>query len=282
MQTNLRRAKEKSGTAEKVGALNNARRSSKALWSVFSCGSFGLYRCWVLMFLVFTAAVSATGNVRAEGFSLYYSASEREEDGPVRRALEVSGRLELTVLGLNGLFELSKPVTVQIGGEVGPIHDPVHRLIVIPYSFVAGLFQSFPEESTALDAAVFVLYHEVGHALIDMLELPLSGEVEEAADALATLLSIELMSDGGRPALAAAELIASQDASASLHPWFNHSKKTQRFRRLNCWLMGSDPGRLGWVAEDAGIDPQDADMCPAEYEEMRNHWIQLLSPYLKR
>jgi hypothetical protein len=156
------------------------------------------------------------------------------------------------------------------------------RLIRIPYGFVSSLSASYPEKTDVLDLTVFVLYHEVGHALIDLLELPVPGDMEASADALASLLSIELISDGGGPVFTVAGLIARLESGEAGHPWFGTEDDRPRSLALVCWLVGSDPAGLRWVAEDAGLAIVEADRCPNEYEEMRDYWLNLLGPYLSR
>jgi len=237
---------------------------------------------WLGPCLIICLGFSLTGASKAESFELSYLAAQSEQQEQVRQVLVESERLEYAIEGLNQLFNLPLTIKVNVGGEQGPLHDPAQQYINIPYEFVSGLSRLYPEREDLLDVTVFVLYHEVGHALIDLLELPVPAELEESADGLAGLLSIELISDGGAPVLAAAGLLASRESIAASHPWFGQAGKTSRSRKLICWVVGSDPGRLGWVAEDAGLEAGEADRCPNEYEEMRGYWVELLRPYLRR
>ncbi|MFF9473847.1 DUF4344 domain-containing metallopeptidase [Streptomyces roseolus] len=138
-----------------------------------------------------------------------------------------------------------------------------------------------------------VLFHELGHALVDLYDLPVTGRVEDAVDQLAVLLlasgderhadyavstvnawgALWAASEGGDPGVAAYSDV--------------HSLDGQRFFDWACWLYGSDPERFA-DAVDAegnpdGVLPRDrAALCPAEYRRIDAAWRTLLAPYLKR
>jgi hypothetical protein len=219
---------------------------------------------------------------RPQSFDTCFLAAETTGDRLTREFLEGECRVEEVSMALGRFFRLPKEVTLQFGGDLGPLYDPVSSSITIPYHFVARLRRAFPDAGDAVDLTRFILYHEVGHALIDQLELPVPGGSEESADALATLISIEWVDSGGGPVLAASRLFARSDVNLTLHPWFDSGLDLERSRRLICWIVGSDPGRLEWLAEDAGISPSNADRCPTEFEELRQRWLELVSPYLRQ
>ncbi|MFE0338460.1 DUF4344 domain-containing metallopeptidase [Streptomyces sp. NPDC058955] len=138
-----------------------------------------------------------------------------------------------------------------------------------------------------------VLFHELGHALVDLYDLPVTGREEDAVDQLAVLLlasgderhtdyaistinawgALWQASEGGDPGVAAYSDV--------------HSLDGQRFFDWACWLYGSDPGRFA-DAVDAegnpdGVLPRDrAELCPAEYRRISSSWRTLLGPHLKQ
>ncbi|MEV6203292.1 DUF4344 domain-containing metallopeptidase [Streptomyces sp. NPDC051771] len=138
-----------------------------------------------------------------------------------------------------------------------------------------------------------VVFHELGHALVDLYDLPVTGREEDAVDQLAVLLlasgderhadyaistvnawgALWAASEGGDPGVAAYSDV--------------HSLDGQRFFDWACWLYGSDPRRFA-DAVDAegnpdGVLPRDrAALCPAEYRRIDSSWRTLLAPYLKR
>lgn len=63
-----------------------------------------------------------------------------------------------------------------------------------------------------LNLTEFVLYHEVGHALIDMLDIPVLGKEEDAVDGFAAVLATTMDLDD--VALAAADIFGANDFTA--------------------------------------------------------------------
>ena len=218
----------------------------------------------------------------AQDFEVHFLPAVSPNDESARDFLEGEGSVKEVSGALDQVFRLPGRITFQFGGELGPLYDPSTSTIKIPYEYVTGLRRAFPDAGDAVDATRFVLYHEVGHALIDQLELPFLQDIEEAADELAVLLSIELVGAGGGPVLAASQLFAGADMNLNLHPGADSGVNLKRSETLVCWIIGSDPGRLAWLAEDAGIPAFKADRCPQEYEQVREKWFGLLSPYLSR
>lgn len=103
-----------------------------------------------------------------------------------------------------------------------------------------------------MNATIFVFYHEVTHALIDVLRLPTTGREEDAADDFATVITTEILADDA-PALAAAlslYLQATKGQSSSY--WDEHSLNEQRFFRIVCLLYGSNPNEYASLAEKLG------------------------------
>jgi len=58
-------------------------------------------------------------------------------------------------------------------------------------SFAAAYESEDEVDDAVAGAFVFFLFHEVGHALIDVLELPITGREEDAADQLAAWVMID-------------------------------------------------------------------------------------------
>ncbi|MFE1270322.1 DUF4344 domain-containing metallopeptidase [Streptomyces sp. NPDC058758] len=154
------------------------------------------------------------------------------------------------------------------------------------------------ERAAAVDADVVglsngVLFHELGHALVDLYDLPVTGREEDAVDQLAVLLLAsgdERHTDYAISAINAwgAMWEASEGGDPGVAGYSDvHSMDGQRFFNWACWLYGSDPERFA-DAVDAegnpdGVLPRDrAALCPAEFRRVDSSWRTLLAPYLKQ
>ncbi|WP_345329031.1 DUF4344 domain-containing metallopeptidase [Kitasatospora aburaviensis] len=137
-----------------------------------------------------------------------------------------------------------------------------------------------------------VILHELGHALVDLYDLPVTGKEEDAVDQLSVLLltagdeehtAYAVSTVNALSGLARAELAGRLPAEAYAD---EHSLDAQRFYNQVCWLFGSDPGTFASVVQvpenPDGVLPVDrAQGCEAEYDQLNSSWSTLLQPYLK-
>lgn len=133
---------------------------------------------------------------------------------------------------------------------------------------------------------VFALLHEVGHALIDVLDIPVAGREEDAADQFAAFLLLHLGSVGAEGALSAAYFFGlmhqAQAGAGRDYPfWDEHSMDAQRFYNILCWLYGSDPARYGGLVADGWLPQERAVRCPEETRRLLRSWRALLGPRLR-
>lgn len=127
---------------------------------------------------------------------------------------------------------------------------------------------------------MFVLLHEVGHALVRVLELPVVGQEEDVADQLATLLF------STEPVLAmwAAEFWSSGSSAqyVTMGQFADeHDLDQQRYFNILCWSYGADPYTRAYIVSNSQLPAQRATRCADEYSRMRRGFESLLSPHLK-
>ena len=118
-------------------------------------------------------------------------------------------------------------------------------------------------------AIIFVTFHEVGHALVDTLKLPVFAREEDAADALATYLQLP-SPNRVQVVHAAAWLNERLPALQGSQMWDEHSMGPQRKFNILCHAFGSDPETFGPLAQRAGLDSSRARRCAAEFEQLQS------------
>ena len=138
-----------------------------------------------------------------------------------------------------------------------------------------GLFGNMDE---AFKTSVFVLMHELGHALVDQLELPVLGIEEAAVDGIGTVFATKLgLAEG---AVLAGWFFFSQGDS----PFFDtHRVGTQRLGDLACWGVGGDPSLLD-DPTISGIKDQLVDAgrdCNFEYQQRFDAVSTLIGPNIR-
>ena len=125
--------------------------------------------------------------------------------------------------------------------------------------------------------AEFTLLHEMGHLLINELQLPVLGREEDAADQLG-FVGLFLLQGKQRDANFYAKLLDVADywrlewrlpkaPEEKVYSWDSHGLDAQRFYNIACLAYGSDPDRLDWVLEVSGLPVERALYCPEEYEQ---------------
>ncbi|HEX2091501.1 MAG TPA: DUF4344 domain-containing metallopeptidase [Longimicrobiaceae bacterium] len=205
--------------------------------------------------------------------------------------------LEEVADALNATFVLPADVRLTFAecGEPNSFYDPEPRRIRICYELMDELYDVFHGEveseeelnEAAWGAIYFTLYHELGHALVDLWDLPITGREEDAVDQLAAFLLADGTEDGETAALNGANAFLLEDvreggeiAESSL--WNEHSLDSQRFYNILCWVYGQDPEAYAYLIEEGSLPPERAEQCGHEYERLERSWSNLLAPYLKR
>lgn len=160
---------------------------------------------------------------------------------------------------------------------------------LLPLAAALALLMSAPavpadpddERQQFIDANVlWVFYHELGHALIDQLDLPVLGKEEDAADQLAVFLTDELWEEDDADRIS--DLVASgfwqaaEDAEEPAPWWDEHSTDQQRHFTVACLYYGGDPARRGHVAKDVGLPDDRAELCVAERAQVDRAWGEVL------
>lgn len=133
---------------------------------------------------------------------------------------------------------------------------------------------------------LFTLYHELGHALVHHLGIPVLGREEDAVDSLAGWLMVPDEPDETAENL----LMAAGDGHAlsdyfgdadDLAFWDEHSMDLQRFAAIYCLLYGSDPEAFAELANELEMPEGDRERCPVTYAQVQDSWLAVLGPHLR-
>lgn len=185
------------------------------------------------------------------------------------------------------------PLRTKECGEQNAFYDPKDRSVTICYELMDRFHQTFrlsgmPEEQASekmFHAIRFVFLHEVGHALIDAYNVPITGNEEDAADRLSAFVNLrELGEDGVQAVLAAADAFAiesKQAKPAKKHLADEHLLQEQRFYNSLCMIYGSDPAKHSDLVKENYLPRERADRCQYEYRKNVDSWMRLLEPWRK-
>lgn len=165
------------------------------------------------------------------------------------------------------------------------------KRITICWEMLVDIAQAFADHdwtdesgsvgTLALYAWTWVIFHEVGHALVDYYQLPITGKEEDAVDDFSTLLLI--LDDSAEAAVHAAVYFRFQDNGE--HPPSalanEHGLHLQRFYNIMCIVYGSAPAEYGYFETQFPEMEGRLPRCEGEYVQKLKSWATLLAPWAK-
>lgn len=134
-----------------------------------------------------------------------------------------------------------------------------------------------------------IFYHELGHALIDVEDVPIFGQEEDAADVFSVVMT-ETIFEADRALELAYDYALGFDAEAraraetgEAHPWWDvHGPDEQRYYNTVCLFYGADPEARADFADDMGLPEDRAVYCPEEFEQAEAAWGAVLDDVMDR
>lgn len=202
--------------------------------------------------------------------------------------------LEKLITELNQRVKLPFDLYVSFEDCEDPdaFYDPELHQVTMCYQLLDDYYDLFATQTKDTEklhalvkaAAASTFFHELGHALVHLWNIPVTGREEDAVDQLATLVLLERTENGEQMALEGAmsfKLYADLSKNEPKVYWDEHSLDEQRFYDTICLVYGhNDKGHQNLVK--SGTLPAERAMnCAGEYEKLRDAWRQLLAPYLK-
>jgi len=181
---------------------------------------------------------------------------------------------------LSALLRLPSPIflTFQECGRSNALFVSQTRALVFCYELMEEIDQrasrdlaGSPELARRIkaDAFVFVLFHELGHALIHTLDLLFTGKEEDVADEIATYLALKAAGigiiQGGVWFFSKRNLFSTY---TNRHFADQHSLNEQRQFNIACWAYGKDPRLFAPLAQNLRLPVERARRCRGEYTQM--------------
>jgi len=204
----------------------------------------------------------------------------------------------ITVLGkmattLDGLFRFPRPLPIKVGecGVVNAFYSAADHAIIMCHEFWDDTLARFKREKLD-DATVakltqgtvmFAFFHELGHALVGELGLPITGKGEDAADEVATIFLGQAKEFGRVAAVSGAAWFQSMAAAPNHRNVFydEHSFDEQRVVSIACLLYGSNQQTYGAWLDSMKIPAKRKARCVRDYNDRLKAWNSLIEPHMR-
>jgi hypothetical protein len=193
-------------------------------------------------------------------------------------------------------YRLPKTLRISLAecdGEADAFYE--NAKITICYEYINELLENMPQETTPagiepIDTIIGPLFevslHEFGHALFDMLELPVFGREEDAADQLAAYILLQFGESEARRLIAGTAYAYHMDEKRadpcrSMEDYSNeHGTPAQRFFNVLCIAYGADTKLFGEVVSKGHLPKSRAEFCEEEYEQVQDAFELLVNPHI--
>lgn len=242
----------------------------------------------------------STGNKQSAKlgkFSVVYQRSSNPLHQQLQAALQKGQLFEKIAYSLNSsklVMRVDIPIILQDCDHVNAFYSPRQHTITICNEFIVSAVKDFKrlKESSieeaieqALYATIFAFYHELGHALVDVLQLPAVGQEEDVVDEFAAI--ILLKSDTPETAQVVAYGAIWFGSQPQGPFWDEHAPGDKRFFNLLCLIYGSNPRQYAPIMETVfkaqNVEPEAfqrrAALCQQEYPQKVARWEKLLLPH---
>lgn len=228
-------------------------------------------------------------------FKIFYGATQNSQYAGMNEVIKNSGVFENAARVLNWLLILKKdfPIVFQECGAVNAFYNPQEDGIIICNELLENFGQNFVYfvksqselDQAITDATYFILYHELGHGLIDIYDLVYSGREEDVVDQLSTVILVAAGGEAGaRAAVAGANffyLTGTQNDVSDFPFWDEHALDQQRYYNILCWVYGSNPEKYSNLVGPYALPQERAAQCQREYQKMSDFWDIAVYPYLQ-
>ena len=208
-------------------------------------------------------------------------------------------------------FRLPSTLTIMLAGCDGEA-DAFYGddEITICYEYVAELWKHMPAQTTPggvapIDTVFGPLFdtslHEFAHALFDMLDLPVLGREEDAADQVAAYIYLQLGAAESRRLITgtvyayateamkgelpssleeAAEAMKAKRPSSLEEFAGEHGTPAQRAYNVMCMAYGADRKVFGDFVKKGLLPRERAEFCHEEYEQVQDAFEALVGPHI--
>jgi hypothetical protein len=194
-------------------------------------------------------------------------------------------------------FRLPRTLKVSLAGCDGEA-DAFYGddAITICYEYIDDLWKNMPAETTSsgiepIDTVIGPFFdtslHEFAHALFDMLGLPVLGREEDAADQVASYITLLLGKSEARRLITGTANAYMTEVRGAPPPTLKqfsdeHGTPAQRAFNVLCIAYGADPKLFDDIVSKGYLPKKRAEACSDEYGQISDAFEELIRPHIDR
>jgi len=247
------------------------------------------------MILITAMAMPAFAASKANRVSIRYVPPKNPAHQEIYTKLKQRGALE-KLQKLLSPFRLPRTLRISLtgcDGEADAWYEDDD--ITICYEYVAELVKNMPQETTPsgiapIDTVIGPMFevslHEFAHALFDILELPVFGREEDAADQVAAYSLLQFGKSESRRLIVGTAYAYNMDEKEidqcrSMEDYADeHGTPAQRFYNVLCIAYGADTRLFGYIVNKGFLPKTRAEYCEEEYEQVQDAVDLLIVPHI--
>jgi hypothetical protein len=169
--------------------------------------------------------------------------------------------------------------------------------VTVCYEFLDDIWKNAPDRMAPFGVSpvdgligplMDVFLHETGHAVFDILQVPIFGREEDAADQFSTYIMLKFPKEDARRLILGnayqykGDLQARDVTVAVRHFADEHGEPAQRFFNVLCTAYGADKALFADFVSK-GLLPKDrAEGCEDEYKQVTFAFDRLIRPHVDR
>ena len=257
----------------------------------------GVLFCAVCLLLLVMPVKVAVADPQSNRIRIEYEPPKNPAHQPLYEMLKEHRVLE-RLQEIFSPFQLPIELTFKTVGCDGVSNAWYARpTVTICYEYLAEIQRDMPKETTpagvtptdaVLGQFFYAIAHEVGHAMFDLLNVPVFGHQEDAADQFAGYIILQFgKADARRLILGAAhsykKYVKNPTVTVPLTAFSDeHGPPAQRYYNLLCLAYGADPVLFGDVVDMQYLPKERARLCRGQYGELTYAFHQLIAPHLDR
>ena len=195
-------------------------------------------------------------------------------------------------------FRLPQRLLIRTEGCDGQVNAWYHDgIITVCYEYLDWVWQSAPKETTPAGVApidalagpvVQIILHEAGHAVFDLLKVPIFGREEDAAVQFSAYIILQMGKEEARRLMGGAAYqyrsgVQSETENVATKRFADaHGTMAQRFFNLLCLAYGADQELFKDVVADGYLPTGRAEGCSDEYAQVAYAFKTLIGSYVDR